>query len=110
MKKGIHPKYYKNVKVRCVTCGTTFETGSTHEGEIIVEICSKCHPFYTGNDTVVDTSNLIAKFKNRQTKAQAAAKSFSARKKAMRLKKKTEASKKKTSELTLKDMLSSIAD
>ena len=52
MKEKIHPKYGKSI-VRCV-CGETFETGSI-KGELKVEICSKCHPFYTGKQKMVDS-------------------------------------------------------
>jgi len=65
-KKGIHPKYYKNAKVRCA-CGNEFTVGST-KPELEVEICSKCHPFYTGKDKVVDTLGQIQKFKSRLEK------------------------------------------
>lgn len=60
MKKNIHPKYYPNAKVICA-CGNTFETGSTVE-EINVELCSKCHPFYTGKQKLVDTAKRVDKF------------------------------------------------
>ena len=59
MKEKIHPKYEKAI-VRCV-CGETFETGST-EKELRVEICSKCHPFFTGKQKLVDTSGRVDKF------------------------------------------------
>lgn len=62
MKKGIHPKY-DFCKVTCV-CGNTFETRST-KPEIKVEICSKCHPFYTGQQKVIDTEGRIEKFKKK---------------------------------------------
>lgn len=63
MKEGIHPKYYK-ATVHCA-CGETFETGSTMK-ELRVEICSKCHPFYTGGKTrLVETGGQIDKFKKR---------------------------------------------
>jgi len=65
-KKGIHPKYYKNAKVKCA-CGNEFTVGST-KPELEVEICSKCHPFYTGKDKVVDTLGQIQKFKSRLEK------------------------------------------
>jgi len=65
-KKGIHPKYYKNAKVRCA-CGNEFTVGST-KPELEIEICSKCHPFYTGKDKVVDTLGQIQKFKTRLEK------------------------------------------
>ena len=58
MKEGIHPKYYKTT-IRCA-CGNV-ETGSTREN-ISVEICSKCHPFYTGKQKLVDTSGRVDKF------------------------------------------------
>ena len=59
MKEGIHPKYY-NTSIRCA-CGNVIETGSTREN-ITVEICSKCHPFYTGKQKLVDTSGRVDKF------------------------------------------------
>ena len=60
MKEGIHPKYGKSV-VRCA-CGNTFETGSTKE-EIKVEICSECHPFFTGKQKLVDSGGRVERFK-----------------------------------------------
>lgn len=63
MKKDIHPKYYPDAKVHCA-CGNTFAVGSTKEF-IEVEICSKCHPFYTGKERTVDTLGQVQKFKKR---------------------------------------------
>ena len=63
MKEGIHPKYYKTT-IRCA-CGNVIETGSTREN-ITVEICSKCHPFYTGKQKLVDTSGRVDKFNKMQ--------------------------------------------
>ena len=62
MKENIHPKYGKAV-VRCV-CGETFETGSVKK-EMRVDICSKCHPFYTGKQKLVDTGGRVDRFKKR---------------------------------------------
>ena len=62
MKKGIHPKYGK-ANVRCA-CGNTFETGSTKE-ELHVEICSNCHPFYTGKQKLIDSGGRVDKFKKK---------------------------------------------
>ena len=62
MKKDIHPKYQKCV-VSC-GCGETFETRSTKES-IKVEICSKCHPFYTGKQKFVDTAGRVEKFQQK---------------------------------------------
>jgi large subunit ribosomal protein L31 len=69
MKKDIHPKYYKNAKVICA-CGHTFSTGSTEE-EIKVEICSACHPFYTGKQKLVDTARRVEKFQEKVAKKEA---------------------------------------
>lgn len=63
MKEKIHPKYGKCV-VKCA-CGETFETGSTKES-LSVDICSKCHPFYTGRQKLVDTGGRVDKFRRRQ--------------------------------------------
>jgi len=65
MKKGIHPEYHK-VVVRC-GCGNTFETASTAK-EIHAEICSMCHPFYTGKQKFVDTAGRIERFQKKYGK------------------------------------------
>ena len=62
MKKDIHPQYGET-KVTCA-CGETFESGSTKK-ELRVEICSKCHPFFTGKQKFVDTSGRVDKFKRK---------------------------------------------
>ncbi len=62
MKEGIHPKYY-NATARCA-CGNEFEVGSTVK-EIKVEICAKCHPFFTGKQKLVDTAGRIEKFRRK---------------------------------------------
>ncbi|MBO4217145.1 MAG: 50S ribosomal protein L31 [Clostridia bacterium] len=62
MKKGLHPEY-KDVTVRCA-CGEVIQTRST-KGDFKVEICSKCHPFYTGKQKFVDTGGRVDKFKRR---------------------------------------------
>jgi len=66
MKKDIHPKYYKQAKVTCA-CGNAFTIGSTKE-HIETEICSKCHPFYSGKEKIVDTMGRVEKFKKRLAK------------------------------------------
>lgn len=66
MKKDIHPQYGK-ATVTCA-CGETFETGSTKK-EIRVEICSNCHPFYTGKQRIVDSGGQVEKFQKRMEKA-----------------------------------------
>lgn len=64
MKKDIHPAY-KEVKVTC-SCGNSFETRSTlGEATLHVEVCSKCHPFYTGKQKIVDTSGRVDRFKQK---------------------------------------------
>lgn len=67
MKKAIHPKYNSASKVTCA-CGKTFPVGSTLD-EINVEICSQCHPFYTGNEKVLDTAGRVDRFKKRASVA-----------------------------------------
>lgn len=66
MKKEIHPTYYPKAKVKCA-CGNTFETGSTKES-LDVEICSACHPFYTGQEKTLDRLGQVQKFKKRLEK------------------------------------------
>lgn len=66
-KKDIHPEYFEKTKVRCA-CGNAFTVGSTRK-EIEVEICSKCHPFYTGDQKLIDTAGRVEKFKARKQKA-----------------------------------------
>ncbi len=68
MKQDIHPEYYPKANVRCA-CGNTFTVGSTKQ-ELKVEICSKCHPFYTGREQLIDTAGRVEKFKARRAKAQ----------------------------------------
>jgi len=66
MKKDIHPKYYSNATVKCA-CGNTFTVGSTKEF-IEVEVCSQCHPFYTGKKKIIDTMGRVEKFRKRLVK------------------------------------------
>jgi large subunit ribosomal protein L31 len=63
MKPKIHPEYYTDAKVICA-CGSTFTTGSTKK-VLKVELCSKCHPFFTGEQRVVDTLGRVERFKRR---------------------------------------------
>ena len=62
-KEGIHPKYEK-INVRCA-CGNHFETRSTHKGDVVLEICSACHPFFTGKQKLVDTAGRIERFRRK---------------------------------------------
>ena len=63
MKSGIHPKY-QQAKVVCGSCHTEFEVGSTHNS-LHVDICSNCHPFFTGKQTIVDTAGQVERFQKR---------------------------------------------
>ena len=70
MKEGIHPDYHA-VTVHCA-CGSTFQTRSTSKGELIrVEICSHCHPFFTGKQKLVDTAGRVDKFEKKYQKVRA---------------------------------------
>ncbi len=61
MKENIHPNYHE-ITVTCA-CGNIFKTGSTHEGsEMKIDICNKCHPFFTGKQKIVDTSGRVERF------------------------------------------------
>lgn len=63
MKKGIHPKYF-TTGIVCSTCGTNWQIGSTRAG-MRVDICSNCHPFYTGEQRIVDTAGQVDRFMKR---------------------------------------------
>jgi len=63
MKESIHPKY-SAVKVTC-SCGESFETRSTLGKDLSIEVCSQCHPFYTGKQKLVDTGGRVQKFRDR---------------------------------------------
>jgi len=63
MKEGIHPPY-QEVNIICA-CGHSFRTRSTHKGDIRVEICSKCHPFFTGKQKLVDTAGRVDRFQRK---------------------------------------------
>jgi large subunit ribosomal protein L31 len=86
MKAGIHPAY-EEVNVVCA-CGSTFPTRSTHRGDLRVEICSACHPFFTGRQKLVDTEGRVDRFQKKAAKAlelQAAKKAADAAKAARKV-------------------------
>ncbi len=68
MKSGIHPKY-QTVAVRCA-CGNQWETRSTTGGELRLEICSECHPFFTGKQKLIDTAGRVERFRRKYEKNQ----------------------------------------
>ncbi len=68
MKEKIHPEYHPGVKIRCA-CGNVIEAGST-KASITVEICSSCHPFFTGKQKLVDTAGRIERFRKKYEKFQ----------------------------------------
>ncbi len=68
MKADIHPTYYPTAKVTC-SCGATWFTGSTRE-EIRTDVCSTCHPFYTGEQRIVDTAGQVERFMKRLERRQ----------------------------------------
>jgi large subunit ribosomal protein L31 len=67
MKAAVHPDYHE-VRVHCA-CGNSFLTRSTHQGDINVEICSNCHPFFTGKQKLVDTAGRVERFRRKYEKA-----------------------------------------
>jgi large subunit ribosomal protein L31 len=70
MKAGIHPAY-NEINVICA-CGHTFKTRSTHKGDIRVEICSSCHPFFTGKQKLIDTAGRVDRFEKKYARQRAA--------------------------------------
>lgn len=66
MKEGIHPEYYPEAKVMCA-CGNSWVTGATQE-VIRTDVCSACHPFYTGEQRIVDTAGQVERFMRRLEK------------------------------------------
>lgn len=68
MKQGIHPEYHE-IKVQCA-CGEAFVTHSTRKDDLHVEICSACHPFFTGKQKLVDTAGRVDRFNKRYNKKQ----------------------------------------
>lgn len=99
MKQDIHPKWFNDAKVLCA-CGNTFTVGSTQE-VIKVEVCSACHPFFTGQQKFVDTLGRVEKFQKKQEAASADV--VSKRKK--RLQKKISQNKEDQVPKSLKEML-----
>lgn len=67
MKPDIHPTYHEKVTIAC-SCGNSFDTGSTVDS-LAIEVCSACHPFYTGKQKVIDIAGRVDKFKKRQEEA-----------------------------------------
>lgn len=99
MKTDIHPPWYSNARVVCA-CGNTFTVGSTRQ-EIRVEICSQCHPFFTGQMKFVDTGGQVERFEKKKAVGQAKAADL-ATKKAKKLEKEKQI---KEGPKTLKEML-----
>jgi large subunit ribosomal protein L31 len=100
MKQGIHPTFYPDAVVVCGTCGNTFHTGSTRK-EIHLDICSNCHPFYTGEQRIVDTAGQVERFMKRAAAKDHLAKpveSKKARRRAARTPQTAEAEPEKTAQ------------
>ncbi len=97
MKAGIHPEI-KKTKVTCLGCNTTFETMSTVD-EMSVELCSNCHPFYTGKQKLIDTAGRVDRFRARQQQA-----------KPGKVAKKAKSAEDKDNQAKLKEIKEEIAD
>ena len=69
-KQGIHPSY-NDINVKCA-CGSIFQTRSTHKGDIVLEICSACHPFFTGKQKLIDTAGRVDRFRRKFAQSDAA--------------------------------------
>ena len=101
MKQGIHPQWYTNATVACA-CGNAYTIGATKQ-ELRVEICAKCHPFFTGEMKFVDTLGRVERFQQKQKSAAVTAVVVAAKKK-----KKAEREAQRRSPKSLKDMLMGI--
>ncbi|MCK9379055.1 MAG: 50S ribosomal protein L31 [Candidatus Moranbacteria bacterium] len=95
MKKNIHPKYFTNAKITCA-CGAVLETGATIE-KMEVEICSNCHPFFSGKKKTIDTTGRVDRFK-KLTQKSAAKKAEATKKKEIKKTEKKAKPKAKTVE------------
>lgn len=100
MKKSIHPTFYTEATITCNSCGKVYHIGSTVQ-DLKVELCSNCHPFYTGKEILVDRENLVEKFQKKKELATKIAATVAQKKE------KKEKIKPKTG-LSLKDMLANI--
>lgn len=102
---------YHEVEVVCA-CGAKYTVGSTYDGDTVhVDLCSKCHPFYTGEQKIVDTENLVAKFEKKAEKAQTATKSRAEKRSERRAKRSKVAAataSEDKKELTLKDIMKAL--
>lgn len=98
MKANVHPQYFEAAQVIC-SCGNKFTVGSTQE-IIHVELCSKCHPFYTGEQRFVDSASRITKFQKSQEKAKQYV--------TVKVKKQDEEKAKQSGPKTLREMLATL--
>lgn len=105
MKKGIHPKLYRNAKVTDLSTGKSFTLVSTKE-EITSDVTNLSHPFYTGKHRIVDSENLVKKFEKKRESAKADQLSSKRQKQERRRQRTTSVSS--GNKLTLKDMLSKV--
>ena len=64
MKPDIHPHYFTDATIVCGSCGNKFETGSTKQ-QLRIDVCSNCHPFYTGEQRLIDTGGQVERFRRR---------------------------------------------
>ncbi len=102
MKENLHPKYYPNAKITCA-CGNTFTVGST-KPELEVEVCSACHPFFTGKSKFIDSEGRVEMFERKRKEANLREKEKEEKKREEKEKEKKEKEQPKT----LKEMLERI--
>ncbi|MBI4089948.1 MAG: 50S ribosomal protein L31 [Candidatus Kerfeldbacteria bacterium] len=86
MQSNIHPTYYPEAKIVCASCNSSMVTGST-QPEMRVEVCSNCHPFYTGKQNLIDTAGRVDRFKRMVSRRE----SIRATRSSLKSKKKAEA-------------------
>ena len=108
MKKEIHPKFYSEAKVTC-SCGNTFTVGST-QPEIEVEVCSACHPFYTGQSRFIDTEGRVEKFERKRKEAEEKAKLETEKEQRAEKARRQKEKEREETPKTLKEMLEKIKE
>lgn len=108
MKKDLHPKYYPEAKVTCA-CGNEFTVGSS-QPELEVEVCSACHPFYTGQSRFIDTEGRVEKFERKRKEAEAEAKREAEKKRKEEEERKRREREAEEKPKTLKEMLEKVKE
>jgi len=108
MKENTHPEYYPEAKIKCA-CGNEFTVGSTKK-QLHVEVCSACHPFYTGKSKYIDTEGRVEKFEKKREEAELRARREEKKRKKEEEERKRREREKEETPTTLKEMLEKVKE